>query len=99
MSLRMQALEVHQSADEESPPAGEIVDTCKIVDTSKKQQKIPLKADEKGSNFNQNFARRQFSRHLRIRTKAERQNKMVQTFITGNFFVSTSNVYSGELVE
>ena len=66
---------------------------------SRKEKRIPVKTDVKGNNSCQNFVRRQFSRHLRIKTKVESQNKMVQTFITGNFFVNTSNIYAGELVE
>ena len=107
--IKMQAVEPHSTdvgkmQDEESKSTSE--DSSKdsngeIVEPEPRKtvQKIPVKTEEKGNNSSQNFVRRHFSRHLRIHGKTERQNKMVQTFITGNFFVNTSNIYPGELVE
>lgn len=48
---------------------------------------------------NQNFCRRQLSRHLQVKRKEEKVDKQVQTLISGDFFVNTANVYAGRLVE
>ena len=70
------------------------------AEETNQEQKLPLTLDEKGNNSGQTFAkRRQFSKHLRKHSNTGRQNKMVQTFITGDFFVNTANVYTGDLVE
>jgi hypothetical protein len=47
----------------------------------------------------QNFCRRQLSRHLHVKRKEGKNDKQVQTLISGDFFVNTANVYSGHLVE
>ena len=47
----------------------------------------------------QNFCRRQLSRHLPVKRKEGKNDKQVQTLISGDFFVNTANVYSGHLVE
>ena len=62
-------------------------------------KKAVVKRESKGDDSCKNFVKRQFSRHLNLKTKIESKDKMVQTFITGNFFVNTSNIYAGKLVE
>ena len=92
---------VSQMQGLELQPVGDVSTkgtTDESVET-KNEQKIPMKIEENGNHSSQMLVKRQFSRHLRIHGKTGSHNKMVQTFITGNFFVNTSNVYTGDLVE
>ena len=59
----------------------------------------PVPTGEEDKTGNHQFCRRQLSRHLNMKKKTDSKDKMVQTLISGNFFVNTANVYAGKLVE